>query len=112
MRHKTSDQHHVPKDAVFDEPWRAVTDPVEADCLGQELLREAPYLADALPLAVARRVDDDDVLYNFLEANAVSQGGFPLGVVHLTWSGKEEPLISQQIGFFECWNHWKFEWDK
>jgi len=112
MRHKSSDQFRVPDNFTFGDPWKAVTDPAEADRLGLEFLREAPYLADAMPLAVARRVDNDDVLFNFLEPKNVRQGGFPFGVVHLTWSGTQEQLMHQQIAFFECWNHWELEWDK
>lgn len=112
MRQRTSDQFHVPNDFVFPDPWKAIIDAVESDRLDQEFLREAPYLADALPVAVARRTDNDDVLFNFLEPDAVSQGGFPFGVVHLTWSGKDEPLMSRQIGFYECWGAWESEWQR
>lgn len=104
------DQFYVPDDYVFALPWMRISNSDEADRLVAELLIEVPQLADALPLAVARRIDNGEVLFNFLEANAVHQGGFPFGMVHLTGSGKHEPTLGERIGFFECWSHWESEW--
>lgn len=110
MRHKDAHEFQVPSDYAFTPPWARITDSEEADRLASELAKEAPHLDAALPLAVARRVDNDDVLVNFLEPSAVRQGGFPFGIVHLSWSGKPEPRIGEQIVFFECWSHWVSEW--
>jgi hypothetical protein len=112
MRHKDADEFHIPERYEFALPWVRISDSKEADRLALELSKEAPHLHDALPLAVARRIDNDDVLFNFLEPSAVRQGGFPFGIVHLSWSGKPEPQIGQKIGFFECWSHWVSEWDR
>ncbi|MDB5323422.1 MAG: hypothetical protein JWN40_5053 [Phycisphaerales bacterium] len=100
-------QHEIPDDAAFLLPWTRITNPIEADRLVAEFLLEAPYLKDALPIAVAHRSDNDDVLFQFQETREVRQGGFSFGVVHLSWSGVEEPKIDQQIEFFECWSHWE-----
>jgi hypothetical protein len=103
-------ESHVPADYAFTLPWTRVSDWEEVDRLAAELSKEAPHLADGLPLAVARRVDNGDVLFNFLETRAVRQGGFPFGIVRLSWSGKPEPLIGQRIAFFESWSHWVSDW--
>jgi len=90
-------------------PWTWVIGRTEADRLVAEFLLEAPYLTDALPQAIARRLDSDAVLFHFKETREVRQGRFPFGVVNLTWSGAKEPSIGTQIEFFECWNHWETE---
>lgn len=102
-------QDDIPDNAVFAAPWTPVADATEADRLTSEFLVEAPYLANAVPKAVAVRLDNNNVLFHFQATREVRQGGFPFGVVQLTWSGAEEPKIGQRIQFFECWSHWEFE---
>ncbi|AMV19331.1 hypothetical protein [Planctomyces sp. SH-PL14] len=66
-------------------PWEAVTR--APSNLEQELLREispAHPLNGCRPLAIARRGDNDDVLFR-LEGTAE-----PYAVVHLTWTGRPE----------------------
>ena len=66
--------------------WLAPWEPTDAD-LGAELAREAGPghpLFGRRAVAVARRADDDDVLF------WLPDGPAPLAVVHLTWTGRRE----------------------
>ena len=72
-------------DALWEAPWVAVAD---GGALVAELKRELTsghVLRGQAVRAVARRVDDDDVLF------AVGDPPSMLAVVHLTWSGRREP---------------------
>ncbi len=66
-------------------PWTTVRDSAAP---GAELSRELcdkHALHGSQARAIARREDNDDVLF------ALEGGPAPFAVVHLTWSGKEEP---------------------
>jgi hypothetical protein len=68
-------------------PWHPVDDPAIRRSLLAELQRELPkghVLTGASLTAIGRRQDRDDVLF------ALSDGR--VAIVHLTWSGKCEPV--------------------
>src|SRR5436190_17006793 len=85
----------------FPEPWSRVLN--NRSTLDQELQRE---IAWGHPLykngirAIAQRGDCDVVLYE------VPAGDFQYAVVHLTWSGKQEPDPGPAYATFATWDAW------
>jgi hypothetical protein len=76
-------------------PWTAIHN---AAALEEELAREVAKghpLLGARASALARREDNDDVLF------ALNGGPAPFAVVHLTWSGTPEPAPKWPA--FECY---------
>ena len=70
-------------------PWHSVDDPAVRHSLLAEFQREIPkghVLTGASLTVIGRRQDCDDVLF------ALSDGR--VAIVHLTWSGKREPVPS------------------
>lgn len=71
----------MPDDFLFRAPWQRTSQP-----LHEELARETspPHpLHGVAARAVARRQDNDDVLFELYASNAPAD----FAVVHLTWSG-------------------------
>jgi hypothetical protein len=64
------------------EPWRAVVSGLEVELKNE--LGEGHPLFGQKAISVARRYDNDDVLFLLLEHAS------PLAVVHLTWTGRKE----------------------
>ncbi|MDQ2807368.1 MAG: hypothetical protein M3Z04_10730 [Chloroflexota bacterium] len=90
-------------------PWRAVDD---GPGLAAELAREVGpghRLAGVAAVAVALRVDCDDVLF------ALPAPHPPLAVVHLVWSGRQESDPHWPgTRFYHSWADWIhrcMEWD-
>lgn len=68
-------------------PWRPTAPGLDAPGLEAELAREVGpghVLAGRPAVAVARRTDNDDVLFHLTDGPAL------LAVVHLTWTGQRE----------------------
>ena len=68
-------------------PWHPVEDASERRTLLAELQRELPsahILSGVQTIPIARRHDCDDVLFALADDR--------VAVVHLTWSGRTEPL--------------------
>lgn len=88
-------------DVRFPEPWSRVLN--NRVTLDQELQREVAW---GHPLykngvrAIAQRGDCDDVLYE------VPSADFQFAVVHLTWSGKQEPEGLPGYKTFATWDDW------
>jgi hypothetical protein len=82
-------------------PWEPV---VNGPALESELRREIVMghpLYGRSAVAVARRVDCDDVLFR------VDHARYKLAVVHLTWRMKPEPDPTYpQSQLFADWNDW------
>jgi hypothetical protein len=75
----------IPGDFVWLKPWEPLKHSTEA--LVRELQQELSdqhVLHGVLVMALARRVDQDDVLF------ATADPCKPLAVVHLTWKGSTE----------------------
>jgi hypothetical protein len=83
-------------------PWRPLVPGEEA--LAGELEREVGPrhpLTGCRTVAVARRSDNDDVLF------ALPGGEPPLAVVHLTWSGRTERSPEwPETTFYAGWEDW------
>jgi hypothetical protein len=84
---------------VWLKPWYPVED---GSRLEAELSRESPLthpLYGQQTHAVARRTDNDDVLYY------LPHGEVPLAVVHLTWSVESNPNFPR-TGFYSSLHEW------
>jgi putative acetyltransferase len=97
-------QAKLPPNFEWPEPWQPISDEAIASSLLAELLKEvgqAHCLFQQAMKAVARREDDDDVLF------LTSDPARPLAVVHLTWRGSPEPEPScPGTTFFTDWKDW------
>lgn len=84
-------------------PWEPAA-PVVAEALEAELHREVGYghpLFHKPVRAVARRCDNDDVLFY------VETAPSPLAVVHLTWSGHNKPASAfPYTTFYDTVGRW------
>ena len=92
----------IPDGFRWREPWEPVPD--GGPSLVAELLREVSgehRLFGLEILAVARRIDCDDVMFTTSDPEA------PLAIVHLTWSGKmESDRRFPQTAVYRSWQEW------
>ena len=86
------------------EPWQPIDTPSEADALRVELSRELPpaHPLSGLPIrAIARRRDDDDVLF------AIEDGSGRVASVHLTWrAARRGPAMAQHDSVAKTSSAW------
>jgi hypothetical protein len=86
--------------------WVSVEDSGQRSGLERELVAEIPsghVLAGKKARAIARRVDQDDVLFE------VEGGG--CAVVHLTWAGRQDqPRDWPRTTVFESLGDWRIRW--
>ncbi len=77
--------YRVPPNMIWLTPWVAIKQNITQleDELARELL-DAHILCGKKVRAIARRIDNDDVLFE------VDDQDYQYAVVHLTWSGKQE----------------------
>jgi hypothetical protein len=90
----------VPPDLEWLEPWQRLES--RDDSFVRELERELPpqhVLRGATVVAVARRIDCDDVLF------ATTDPMKPLAVVHLTWSIETNPTWPHTT-LYLSWSEW------
>gem|GEM_PF-3452353 len=81
---QATSESRVPDDFLFRIPWHRTNQP-----LHEELAREMspPHQLHGIAArAVARRQDNDDVLFELFGSNAPAD----FAVVHLTWSGRPD----------------------
>ena len=96
---------NLPQQVEWQHPWEPILDENDAKRLRNELEQEAStnhplFRVDAI--AVARRVDCDDVLF------LTDLPDRPLAVVHLTWRGSTEANPQWPgVRFFESWQEWQ-----
>jgi len=96
----------VPDNIRIEEPWIAFADDEEdqasAAKIAERLKKDLPkgHALSGLELkAVAKRVDQDDVLFEVLG------GDQPLAVVHVTWQREADPRWPS-TKFFRSWDEW------
>lgn len=96
----------VPANVGIQEPWAAFADGPEdqarATKIAERLKKDLPngHVLSGLELkAVARRNDQDDVLFE------VFGGDQPLAVVHVTWQRETDPRWPS-TKFFQSWDEW------
>lgn len=96
----------TPKANAFEEPWAAFADGPEdqasAAKIAERLKKDLPngHVLSGLELkAVAKRIDQDDVLFE------VFGGDQPLAVVHITWKRETDPQWPS-TRFFQNWDEW------
>jgi hypothetical protein len=88
----------IPRNFKWVVPWEAVNDADAA--LVKELKNEVPpgHPLYGIPvMAVARRIDNDDVLF------ATADPSKPFALVHLAWSGPETDPRWPSTGIFKSW---------
>jgi hypothetical protein len=92
----------IPAEIELQLPWQGLQGSGAA--LVRELARELPHghVLDGLPVvALARRVDCDDILF------ATADPAKPLAVVHLTWTGsRERDPTSPWTTLYQSWQDW------
>lgn len=92
----------IPPQLEWLEPWQHIEGRAEA--LVNELQKELPpqhVLHGVQVVAVARRIDCDDVLF------ATTDPMKPLAVVHLTWTGRTESALKwPHTTLYESWRDW------
>lgn len=91
-----------PPDLEWHRPWERLKDAGEA--LVSELQKELSpqHVLHGVPVvAVARRIDCDDVLFVIADASK------PLAVVHLTWAGEtERDPRWPSTTLYQSWQDW------
>ena len=78
----------MPSSSVWPAPWRGIDDESERTALAAALWRELPAAHDLAghgAIAVARRDDSDDVLFE-LDDGRIAE-------VHLTWAMGDAPAV-------------------
>ena len=96
----------VPDNIRIEEPWAAFADgpdgQASATRIAERLKQDLPkgHVLSGLELkAVARRVDQDDVLFE------VVGGDQPLAVVHISWRRETDPRWPWTT-FYQSWDEW------
>jgi hypothetical protein len=94
----------IPANVDIQTPWRAIEDSGRSRLFAVQLETELPQnhvLQGLKVIAVAARIDRDDILFEVLGNE------MPLAVVHLTWR-KEKEKDSRWPGtkLFRSWEHW------
>ena len=96
----------VPGNIRIEEPWAALADGPEDQALvakiAERLKKDLPkgHVLNGLELkAVARRLDQDDVLFEVLG------GDQPLAVVHMTWKRETDPEWPW-TKLYQSWDEW------